>query len=200
MKEFWNERFASEEYFYGVHPNKFLASVSGIFPQGAKILCIGEGEGRNAVFLATLGLDVTAVDFSEEGKKKSLALAEKNKVKLDYHISALENFDFGQGQWDVVVSIFCHLPSTIRCHVHRKMQASLKKGGLVILQSYNPKQLEYNTGGPKDLSMLYTPELIREDLNIISWIKLENSLCEISEGKGHQGMSSVLSGVGRLEK
>ncbi len=197
MKEFWDERYVGKEYFYGTNPNHFLTSVMGLFPERANILCIGEGEGRNAVFLARQGFSVTAVDYSVEGKKKALALAHQNKVEIDYQISGLENFNFGSKKWDVVVSVFCHLPVGIRADVHRQLEMSLKPKGLFILQAYNTKQIEFNTGGPKDISMLYLDSMVRDDFKHLEWIKLENSLTEISEGLGHHGLSSVLSGVGR---
>jgi len=198
VKEFWDKRYAVKEYFYGTHANHFITTVTDLIINRANILCVGEGEGRNAVFLARHGFNVTAVDYSVEGKKKALALANQNKVEIDYQISDLENFNFGIKKWDAVVSIFCHLPVEIRADVHKKLEKSLRPSGLFIIQAYNPKQLEFNSGGPKDISMLYDDSMLRDDFKNIEWLKLENSLSEISEGSGHQGLSSVLSGVGRL--
>jgi SAM-dependent methyltransferase len=197
MKEFWDERYVGKEYFYGTHPNHFLTTVTGLLPERSNILCVGEGEGRNAVFLARQGFNVTAVDYSVEGKKKALTLAQQNEVVIDYQLSGLENFNFGSKKWDAVVSIFCHLPVGIRADVHGQLEKSLKVNGLFIIQAYNPKQLEFNTGGPKDNSMLYTDSLLRDDFKGLEWLKLENSLTEISEGLGHHGLSSVLNGIGR---
>jgi 2-polyprenyl-3-methyl-5-hydroxy-6-metoxy-1,4-benzoquinol methylase len=197
MKEFWDERYIAKEYFYGIHPNHFLTTVVGLLPAKANILSIGEGEGRNAVFLASLGFKVTAVDYSAEGKNKALALAQQNNVEIDYQVSDLEKFNFGIQKWDAIVSIFCHLPAGIRTSIHSQLEKSLRPNGLLILQAYNPKQLEFKTGGPKDISMLYTEAGVRDEFKQLEWIKLENSLTEISEGQGHQGLSSVLSGVGR---
>jgi 2-polyprenyl-3-methyl-5-hydroxy-6-metoxy-1,4-benzoquinol methylase len=197
VKDFWNERFAKNDYFYGVTPNKFLASVAGLLPEKSNILCLGEGEGRNAVYLASLGHQVSAVDLSSEGQRKAQMLAKANHVHLNYTVESLETFDLGVGKWDAIVSIFCHLPTALREQVHARVQVALKPHGLLVLQSYNPKQLEYNSGGPKDIQMLYTEDILRSDFPRMEWIKLENSLEEISEGAGHNGMSSLLSVVGR---
>ncbi|MBY0517823.1 MAG: methyltransferase domain-containing protein [Bacteriovoracaceae bacterium] len=195
MKEMWNERYQKEEYFYGKNPNRFLESVFGLISEGAQVLTIAEGEGRNAVFLASQGFEVTSVDFSEEGRSKALKLADERKVKLKYELCSLENYEFGEQKWDAVISIFCHMPTQLRQAVHPRIEKSLKERGLFIIQSYNPEQLKNNSGGPKDINMLYTPEILRKDFSALQWIKLEQSVCEIQEGMGHQGLSAVLSGV-----
>jgi cyclopropane fatty-acyl-phospholipid synthase-like methyltransferase len=196
MSDFWNERYSGADYFYGTQANEFLISVSDMIPKGSKVLCIAEGEGRNAVFLASHSSHVTAVDASSEGKKKALALASKMGVEIDYQLSDLESFDFGEEKWDAIVSIFCHLAVTIRPAIHQKVEKALKPNGLFIFQSYNPKQLEFNSGGPKEITMLNTDESMRSEFNSLTWLKLENSMAEIHEGAGHHGMSSLLSGIG----
>lgn len=199
MKEVWNQRYSEDDYYYGTKPNHFLTSVVGILPYNARILCLAEGEGRNAVYLASLGHHVTAVDFSEEGKKKAESLAQKENLSIHYILSSLEDYSFGLEQWDAVISIFCHLPSIVRPLIHQKVEKSLKPGGLFILQSYTPEQLEHKTGGPKDLSMLYTENLIKNDFSCLRWPKLQRVTTEIFEGKGHTGLSSVLNAVGIKE-
>jgi 2-polyprenyl-3-methyl-5-hydroxy-6-metoxy-1,4-benzoquinol methylase len=196
MKDFWNERFGSKDYFYGKGPNHFLKqSASNIHPH-SKILCLGEGEGRNAVYLASLGHIVTAVDLSEEGKKKAELLAQEHKTNIDYNVCDLRDFNFGEKKWDVIISIFCHLPTDLRALIHKNVYTSLKEGGLFIIQSYNPEQLKYNSGGPKDPQMLYTKEILLHDFPLFKWTKLEDSMEEVFEGRGHQGLSSLLSGIG----
>jgi 2-polyprenyl-3-methyl-5-hydroxy-6-metoxy-1,4-benzoquinol methylase len=196
MKDFWNERFGSSDYFYGKGPNQFLKESASKINPHSKILCLGEGEGRNAVYLASLGHTVTAVDLSDEGKKKAELLAQEKQVNLDYVLSDLADFNFGENKWDVVISIFCHLPTAIRELVHKNVYTSLKEGGQFIIQSYNPEQLKYNSGGPKDPQMLYTQEILLKDFPLFKWTKLDNSMDEIFEGRGHQGLSSLLSGIG----
>jgi SAM-dependent methyltransferase len=195
MKDFWNERFAPQVYFYGKAPNQFLIDSAHYLSPSSRILCLGEGEGRNAVYLATLGHQVSAVDLSDEGKKKAELLAQEQHVSLNYIVADLASFDFGDQKWDAIISIFCHLPADIRQLVHQKVFNGLKTGGKFIIQSYNPEQLKFNTGGPKDINMLYTKEILLNDFPSFNWKKLENSMEEIQEGIGHQGMSSLLSGI-----
>ncbi len=196
MKAMWNERYADKEYFYGIEPNRFLQTVVGILPNGANILCIGEGEGRNAVFLSTLGHKVCAVDFSIEAKKKAEELARKHGVSIDYQVCTLEDFNFGENRWDAIISIFCHLPQTIRGQVHKHIESALKMNGLFISQAYSPEQLDFQSGGPKDPTMLYSESMIRSDFPKFHWVRLQRVLSEILEGKGHTGLSSVINGVG----
>jgi cyclopropane fatty-acyl-phospholipid synthase-like methyltransferase len=196
MKETWDQKYSGTEYFYGVQPNSFLSSVSGVLSNSSQILCIAEGEGRNAVYLASLGHRVTAVDFSLEGQKKALSLAKSQGVTIDYQLSSLEDFNFKINHWDAVVSIFCHLPQTIRFHIHNKIQESLRPGGCFILEAYQPEQLNFNTGGPRDLSMLYTKEILTGDFAKIQWLRLDYSKKEIFEGIGHTGRSSVVNAIG----
>jgi len=196
MKEFWNARYQNINYFYGEAPNVFLEKSAGLIPANSKILCLAEGEGRNAVFLAKLGHQVTAVDLSSEGKKKALNLAKKNGVEIDYVESALEKYDFGKNKWDCIVSIFCHLPPEVRKIVHSNAFDSLKSGGIFFLVSYNPAQLKLGTGGPKDVQMLYTPQLLNDDFPALRWEKMSDLVCTLNEGEGHNGESSILTALG----
>ncbi len=197
MNDFWNDRYGKDQYFYGTEANLFLKEVSNNFPKNSKILCLAEGEGRNAVYLASLGHLVTGVDFSEEGKRKALLLAGKKNLSIEYDVADLRDYDFGVEKWDGVVSIFCHLPSDLRSEVYKKVQKGLKPDGIFVIQSYTPEQLQYNTGGPKDKDFLCDPEIVKAGFEGFSWPRLEVSLTEIHEGLGHNGLSSVLSGVGR---
>lgn len=192
----WNQRYGEKEYFYGKTPNDFLFENTSVIPQGGNVLCIAEGEGRNAVFLATIGAKVTAVDFSEQAKQKALQLAEKKSVSIHYDVCPLENYNFGENKWDAVVSIFAHLPSVIRKEVYKKIVPSLKVGGVFIVEAYNPKQLKYGTGGPKDIDMLCTSKIFRDELPGLEWTVLKEQIRPIQEGIGHQGMSSVVQGIG----
>lgn len=196
MKEFWEDRYKNNDYFYGEDPNHFLKSVSGILHPHSNILCLGEGEGRNAVFLSKLGHKVSAIDFSFEGQKKTQKLAQKFNVDVSYMVSDLEEYNFETEKWDAIVSIFCHLPSDPRSMIHHKVYDSLKFAGKLILLAYNPRQLQYNTGGPKDIQMLYTESLIKNDFPKLTWARLDESITELHEGNGHNGPSAVLSAIG----
>jgi SAM-dependent methyltransferase len=195
MGNMWDERYSQTEYFYGTKPNNFLQIASALIPKGADVLCLAEGEGRNAVYLAAQGFNVTAVDFSSIGKEKALVLADREKVKIEYIVCDLNEFIFPK-KYAAVLSIWCHLPMKLRQTVHQKAEASLIPGGLFILESYNPKQLENKTGGPSSVELLYRDEDVKKDFNEIEWVLVQNTQRFISEGNGHLGNSSTLQMIG----
>lgn len=197
VRSFWDERFGQSEYIYGTEPNSFLKASEFQLPPSGRVLCLCEGEGRNAVFLARQGHQVTGVDVSTEGKKKAERLAEQNDVSIDYVLSDLCQFDFGDAKWDAIVSISAHLPSAVRADVYPKVFTSLKPGGVILLESYHPRQLEYGTGGPKDVDMLLTLELLRAhfpNLEVQHEVELER---EVTEGTYHTGNAFVTQFIGR---
>jgi 2-polyprenyl-3-methyl-5-hydroxy-6-metoxy-1,4-benzoquinol methylase len=196
MKEMWDDRYAGQEYFYGTKPNDFLKLSAHLLKPHSNILCMAEGEGRNAIYLASQGHHVTAVDFSETGKSKAQDLAKKRNVDINYLLSDLMDFDFGSNKWDAVVSIFCHLPQAIRYKIHSKVEHSLKTGGVFILEAYTPEQLTQNTGGPKTIDMLYTPDILKKDFSDLKWETLRNNKREVIEGIGHTGLSFVVQAIG----
>lgn len=196
MSEMWDERYSQIEYFYGKNPNNFLQMTSGIIPRGADVLCLAEGEGRNAVYLASQGYNVTAVDFSIAGKEKALTLAKNKNVKIEYLIADLNDFIFPK-KFAAVISIWCHLPEDLRRKVHKHVEDGLIPGGLFILESYNPAQLEYKTGGPRSTDLLYTEAQVVSDFQTLEWMLIQNTIRYIDEGTGHSGMSSTLQMIGR---
>lgn len=197
VQEFWNERFGRKEYVYGTSPNTFLKASVHHFPKDAKVLCIAEGEGRNALFLGQQGFEVHAVDLSTEGKAKAERLAAEHNVSLQYTICDLNDFDYGENRWDAVVSIFAHVDSDSRKNIYRKAIASLKEDGIFLLESYHPRQLEYGTGGPKDVDMLVTLEDLRphfQGLKLLHEAELER---DVSEGTFHTGNAYVTQLIAR---
>ncbi|MBN20530.1 MAG: methyltransferase type 11 [Bdellovibrionaceae bacterium] len=191
-KQFWNERYDSEEYLYGEKPNGFLVESLEFLKGKKKILCLSEGEGRNSVFLASHGFEVTAVDLSSVARDKALALAKKNGVSIDYQVTDLSDFDFGKERWDAIVSIFGHLPSELRKKIHQSIRTGLKKEGVFLLEGYTPEQLDLGTGGPKNLDMLYVKEDLESDFSGFSILVSEVLNRDIHEGSGHTGESSVI--------
>ncbi len=196
MGNMWDDRYSIADYYYGKKVNSFLQVVAGLIPKGGEVLCLAEGEGRNAVYLASLGLNVTAVDFSVIGREKALALAASQNCNIDYLIADLNNFIFPK-KFDAVISIWCHLPRELRQKIHKQSEAGLVAGGLFILESYNPKQLEYKTGGPANRELLYTEPEITEDFFEIEWLLSQEAERVISEGTGHAGKSATLQMIGR---
>ncbi|WP_233216224.1 class I SAM-dependent methyltransferase [Blastopirellula marina] len=197
QQEFWDERYGQSEYIYGTEPNSFLTASEFQLPPSGRVLCLCEGEGRNAVFLARQGHLVTGVDVSREGKKKAERLANEQGVSIEYHLSDLCAFDFGVAQWDAIISISAHLPSPVQADVYPRVFAALKPGGILLLESYHPRQIEYGTGGPKDVDMLMTLETLHRHfptLEVQHEAELER---EVTEGTFHTGNAFVTQFIGR---
>jgi len=187
----WDERYASDEYAYGTEPNDFLAEVASALPLG-RILCLAEGEGRNAVHLATLGYQVTAVDASAVGLAKAQQLAQQRGVAITTVVADLADFTIEAGQWDGIVSIFCHLPPDLRRQVHRSVVEGLRPGGVLVLEAYTPKQLDYNTGGPPVAEMTMTLEQLQSELEGLAFCNARETVRPVIEGRYHHGDGAVV--------
>lgn len=198
MKEFWNQRYSGDEFFYGTEPNAFLASQLHRFKPGQSVLAVADGEGRNGVWLARQGLDVTAVDFSPMAVEKAQRLAGQYGVNVRHELSDLFAWNWGESRFDAVVAIFIQFvgPEQRRT-LNDLMLRALKPGGLLILQGYRPKQLEYKTGGPSSEENLYTADTLREEFSGMEILHLAEHDDEICEGGGHCGMSALVDLVAR---
>ncbi|MCH8551143.1 MAG: class I SAM-dependent methyltransferase [Natronospirillum sp.] len=187
----WNERYSTQEYAYGKEPNDFLRRTADDILPG-DVLCIGEGEGRNAVFLAQLGFNVTAVDLSEVGLAKAQRLAAERGVTITTIQADLADYVIEPGRWSAIVSIFCHLPPEIRLPLHRKVVAGLQPGGTLVYESYHPEQIERATGGPSDPALLPDLGQLREELSGLNMQCMQEMERPVSEGIYHQGDSMVV--------
>ena len=191
MNDYWNNRYAEKEFAYGTSPNEYLKEqLSRITP--GRILFICEGEGRNAVFAATQNWEVEAFDLSEEGQKKALALAKEKSVTIHYQIADATKVDYSENSFDVIAIIYAHFPSTIRKSIHYKIKHWLKPNGSVILEVFNPNQLQNTSGGPKDIDMLYSTDSIGDDFSDFEIKQLTAIQIELNEGKHHMGKADVL--------
>lgn len=200
-KDRWNERYSKEEFAYGKEPNKYLKKELEKLESGT-ILFPAEGEGRNAVYAAQLGWNVYAFDISSEGKKKALQLAASKNVIIDYKIGDLETLDYKEGQFDAIGLIYAHFPATIKSHYHTILNKYLRKGGVVIFESFSKKHLEYvqkdeKVGGPKDIESLFSIEEIQSDFPDYDFEELAEMEIELNEGLFHNGKGSVIRFVGR---
>ena len=187
----WDQRYATDEYAYGTEPNDFLHENTSELPSG-KILCLAEGEGRNAVWLAQQGYDVTAVDSSKVGLEKAQQLAATHGVSITTHHADLADYEIGSEQWDGIVSIFCHLPAPLRKSVHQRCIEGLKAGGVLLLEAYTPEQLNYKTGGPPSAEMMMDSQQLENELGQLTFLKLEETVREIHEGSHHHGEGAVV--------
>lgn len=194
----WNQRFDSEDYFYGTEANAFLRAQAGLLQAGQRVLAVADGEGRNGVWLAEQGLAVTAVEFSANALKKARKLAAERGVAPTFLEADLLRWHWPVAEFDVVAAIFIQfLGATARERVFAAMQAALKPGGLLLLQGYTVDQLNYRTGGPAVAEQLYTPALVRELLAGMEIVHLREHVGDLQEGVGHRGPSALLDVVAR---
>ncbi|WP_423127108.1 class I SAM-dependent methyltransferase [Gaoshiqia sp. Z1-71] len=188
---FWNERYAAEEYAYGTEPNDFLKQELDRLKPG-KILLPGEGEGRNAVYAARQGWQVLAFDSSSEGKKKAEKLAVLHQVSINYLIDHYDEIELPVHEFDCLALIYTHMPAAERREYHRKLAASLKPGGTLILEGFSKEQIHNDTGGPKSVEMLFSREELEADFSEFFKLSISQLDLDIREGLYHNGKASVI--------
>lgn len=192
----WNDRYSAPGYAYGTEPNDFLAAVATRIPPG-RVLSLADGEGRNGVYLATLGYDVTSLDSSSVGLAKAQQLAGQRGVQITTLLADLAEYEIVAGSWEGIVSIFCHLPQPLRSRVHAQVARALVPGGLYVLEAYSPQQLGRGTGGPTSADLLPTLDALRTELaglELLHAVELER---EVHEGVHHDGLSAVVQVIGQ---
>lgn len=190
MNDFWNDRYSQEQMAYGSEPNVFFREQLLKLKPG-RLLLPAEGEGRNAVYAALKGWQVTAFDFSEAGYKKAMALAEQRGVTINFQVTDAAQFVCEPDSVDAVALIYAHFTPALRREMHEKAVNWLKPGGTVILEGFHPNQLGYNSGGPKDESMLYTAEMLSKDFSQLAIHSIVETEVELSEGVYHNGAGFV---------
>lgn len=191
-REFWDERYRERFESYGAEPNDFLRSVAERLPEGP-VLCLAEGEGRNAVFLAERGHAVTAVDLSPVGLANAAALAKERGVTIETVQANLADYDPGVGQWAAIVSIWAHVPPAIRGPLHARCVKALKPGGAFVLEAYTPRQLDCpGVGGPPTAELLMTAESLRVELTGLRFQSCHEVERDVNEGRYHSGLSATV--------
>jgi SAM-dependent methyltransferase len=193
---FWDNRYATPEFVFGTEPNDFLRQCADLIPAGP-VLCLGEGEGRNAVFLAGRGHAVTAVDQSATGLTKARRLAAERGLTLDTAVADLSDYPIQPGAWAAIVFIFLHLPPELRAQVLARAAAGLQPGGVLVLEAYTPAQLAFGTGGPKDMELLPTLAGLRVELTGLDLVIARECERDVIEGAGHSGRSAVVQVLAR---
>jgi len=189
----WEARFASEEFRFGKEPNEFLVSCKPLLPKRGKALAVADGEGRNGVWLAQQGLEVTSTDFSPSAQAKGRKLATEHNVTVNFIEADAHEWPYPVESFDVVAEIFTQFSTpNKRPQKWAGMRRALKRGGLLILQGYTPKQLEYATGGPKNVEQLYTREMLEHAFGDFKDVRIVEEERELQEGPGHSGMSAVI--------
>src|SRR5664280_709386 len=193
---FWNDRFATRDYVYGMEPNDFVVAAAPAIPPGP-VLCLAEGEGRNAVWLAQRGHAVTAVDQSEVALGKARLLAAKRGVTIETVIADLAAYRIAPGAWAGIVSVWAHLPPSLRRSLHTQCVNGLQSGGVFLLEAYTPAQLAFDTGGPRSIDMLMTAEQLREELAGLDFEILREMERDVREGTKHTGRAAVVQVLAR---
>lgn len=197
---FWDKRYGQNEYVYGEQPNDYLKEkLKDILP--GTILFPAEGEGRNAVYAASLGWEGSAFDSSIEGKKKAENLAKKHHVSLEYKLEDAEDVEYELDQFDAIAFSFAHFPEKDRKRFHKKIASYLKSGGYLILQGFSKAHQVHQAenpaaGGPKDISMLYDLDELKKDFEDFKWVEAEEVETRLNEGEHHKGQAIVINLVG----
>lgn len=196
--ERWNERFRASDYVFGTAPNAFLARQAPLLHRGQRALSVADGEGRNSVWLAEQGLEVTAFDFSPFALDKARKLAASRDVKVRYELAGVYEWSWPVCAFDVVAAIFVQFADpAMRGFMFERMALALEPGGLLLIEGYTPKQLEFGTGGPKQLDQLYTEALLRRSFAGFEVLELRAYEAELDEGSRHRGPSAVIDFVAR---
>lgn len=196
--ERWQKRFAASEYVFGEAPNAFLARQQALLPKPGKALAVADGEGRNGVWLAEQGLDVTSLDFSPNAQAKARALAARRGVGIATELADVLTYAWPTAAYDVIAVVFIQFMGPAeRSRVFAGIRQALKPGGLLLMEGYTPKQIEYGTGGPKEPENMYTRALLEQEFASFAERKIEDYEVEMHEGSGHGGLSAVIDLVAR---
>lgn len=198
MTSMWDERYASEDYLFGTEPNQFLVSQRHLLKPGMSCLAVADGEGRNGVWLAQQGLQVLSVEASAVALDKAKKLARQRGVAIDFEQADVAHWQWGENRFDAVAAIFIQFaPPALREQMFAGIKRCLKPGGLLLLQGYTPRQLEYKTGGPPAAENMYTLELLHNAFGDMEIMHLREHDDHIGEGTGHSGMSALIDLVAR---
>jgi SAM-dependent methyltransferase len=194
----WNQRFENPDYIFGLEPNEFLREQAANLAPAGRVLCVADGEGRNSVWLARQGMRVDAFDISEVGVSKARKLAAQAQVDVNFSVADCDRWAWPVDAYDAVAAIFVQFADpAMRERLFAHIVRALRPCGLLVLQGYAPKQLEYKTGGPPILSHLYTPELLRSAFAALEVIELREYEAHLTEGTQHHGRSALIGLLAR---
>ncbi|SON54719.1 Tellurite methyltransferase [Hartmannibacter diazotrophicus] len=194
----WNERYAGADFLFGEKPNVFLAASVHHLKPGGQVLAVADGDGRNGVWLAEQGFDVLSADSSSVAQEKARAFAARRNFSLRFELADLQAWPFPENAFDAVVGIFIQFAGPDwREQLFANMKRSLKPGGVLLLTGYRPEQIDYGTGGPRDVGHLYTEEFLRKVFGDFAILQLDSHDMELHEGSGHDGMSALIDLVAR---
>jgi SAM-dependent methyltransferase len=197
-RESWDAKYGTDEYIFGTAPNVFLVSESARFRPGDRVLAVADGEGRNGVWLAEHGCDVLSVDISPVAVEKARSLAARRGVNVAFEIADLSTWQWPREAFDAVVCIFIQFATpTERARLFDGFRHALRPGGIVLMEGYGPKQLQYRSGGPGKLDHLYTEAMLREAFAAWDILLLREYEAELDEGPKHRGMAALIDLIAR---
>lgn len=191
----WDQRYAGDEFVFGTKPNDFLVEHVGCL--SGPVLSLAEGEGRNAVYLASMGFEVYGVDSSAVGLEKAQKLAAARGLQIHTELADLSTYLPTENFYGSVISIFAHLPPNIRKLLHARVERALKPGGIILLEAYAKAQINRNTGGPNDLNLLMSREEIEAEFPHCEIILSREIEREVQEGPLHNGLASVFQFIAK---
>lgn len=197
MTNFWDQRYSQDEFVYGKTPNVYFQEKLDALDKKGRIIFAAEGEGRNAVYAAKSGWEVYACDQSQAGRDKAMKLAEEHQVTINYEVGNIENLNLEKESYDALALIYAHFPENKRKAFHQQLSSALKVGGYLILEAFDKKhqtnQLENpKAGGPRDITMLYDLERIKEDFEGFEFVEILSCKTKLSEGAHHVGDADVI--------
>lgn len=196
----WDARYDRDDYLFGTAPNRFLVACRPRLADGARVLCIADGEGRNSVWLAEQGMRVDAFDPSPLAVAKARRLAAERGVEIHAEVADTDGWDWPEGAYDAVVAIFTQFaPPPMRRRIFARIASALRPGGLLLLEGYELGQLAHGTGGPRVADQLYTEEGLREELAAFTITSLHSYEEAVDEGPAHSGMSALIDVVARRD-
>lgn len=194
----WNQRFSRDDYIFGEEPNVYLREQLGRLKPAGRVLCVADGEGRNSVWLARQGFAVDAFDIAERGVAKARQLAARAGVEVAFEVADCDGWRWPRSHYDAVAAIFVQFADpAMRARLFERIVAALRPGGVLVLQGYTPRQLDYRTGGPPIESHLYTAPMLRDALGALEVVELREYEADLAEGTQHFGRSALIGLVGR---
>ncbi|MDD2549899.1 MAG: class I SAM-dependent methyltransferase [Bacteroidales bacterium] len=186
----WDKRYSNPDFIYGTEPNKYLCNTLKNLKPGS-LLLPGEGEGRNALWAAKHGWDVTAFDSSSVAQQKALNLFKQHSVNVSYLITDIQNLTLSE-QFNAIGMVFVHLERSMFAQAAKKLTGLLKPNGHLIIEMFNQNQLHLNSGGPKNPNFFVTPRELKTMFNSLTIIELKNEEVYLDEGPLHQGKAMVI--------
>ena len=194
----WDSRFAGEEYLFGIEPADALKRHLPMLVDAGRTLVVADGEGRNSTFLAQQGFEVVAQDYSPVAVAKAQKLAAQKSVEIEFRVSDIHDFDWTEEQYDNVVAIFIQFVAPDRqAYVFEGLKSALAPGGTLLIHGYTPEQINFGTGGPPNADHMYTSQMLNDAFHDLDILVNRSYHAEISEGKGHSGMSALIDFVAK---